>query len=576
MTNSGDFILTAKKHMYIFILIEKSSSMSYSQHLKSNETVRKIASIIKDLGQNYTDYEFKTEVLIFSNDADNQASLGDAYRDLNGYLSASKGVMQSINGIAAPAIILISANSISEDYDQELSRIKSNKWFLAARKIAIVLDESVNSKQLYSFTGDSDAVLTIKDKDIEILRRIIKPIDVTSSGIGIQKPYNFQKTESANVTLTDTSDDSYTKGISECKDHPREEGFTYEATYPKNHAIERPLLQKLKLLESRLEHRHDELQQIRERYDHPNQCSFLGIGYHPTIDDLHKEIGRHVKETKEIEEEIVTTKAYLNAETVYSSVFAPSEVKRTSNIIVQLYLHKKDETDLVSLLANEAQKDAERRSYTPLSLKLNNGDKVDIEFNIYGQEHLLSERKSLIWSGSFTKCSFRYFVPANIDVNALYCEANLMVNGAIIGEMCFTIQIVGYPRNLNSEIISHRFNKIFVSYAHADTQIAEALVLAYKSQGMEVFFDKQSLMPGEIFEEIIFDRIDSSDVFVLCWSQNAAASDYVIKEKNRALLHAYPQKSVKDATLKIIPISIQPKADLPEDMIDIYHFANIE
>lgn len=44
-------------------------------------------------------------------------------------------------------------------------------------------------------------------------------------------------------------------------------------------------------------------------------------------------------------------------------------------------------------------------------------------------------------------------------------------------------------------------------------------------------------------------------------TKNAAASDYVAKEKGRALLRAYPQLSQRDATLKICPISIEPRAE---------------
>lgn len=56
------------------------------------------------------------------------------------------------------------------------------------------------------------------------------------------------------------------------------------------------------------------------------------------------------------------------------------------------------------------------------------------------------------------------------------------------------------------------------------------------------------------------------------WSKNAAASDYVAKEKGRALLRAYPQLSQRDATLKICPISIEPRADLPSDTKEVYNF----
>ena len=257
---------------------------------------------------------------------------------------------------------------------------------------------------------------------------------------------------------------------------------------------------------------------------------------------------------------------------VYSSIFAPAEVKRKSHLQVQVYLHLYEESEKVKSLAKESDKNAERRDYIPLSLKLKKGDKVDVEFNVYGETRLMSERKSIIWQGSFTKCSFDYFVPKDIDVEELSCEANLFVNGAMIGEMRFLTQIVEFPRNLNPEILSHRFNRIFISYAHQDAQQIKLLALAYKAQGVDYFYDRDSLAPGDVYEEKIFDYIDSSDLFVLCWSKNAAASDYVAKEKGRALLRAYPQLSQRDATLKICPISIEPRADLPSDMKEVYNF----
>lgn len=257
---------------------------------------------------------------------------------------------------------------------------------------------------------------------------------------------------------------------------------------------------------------------------------------------------------------------------VYSSIFAPAEIKRKSHLQVQVYLHLYEESEKVKSLAQESDKNAEKRDYIPLSLKLKKGDKVDVEFNVYGETRLTSERKSIVWQGSFTKCSFDYFVPKDIDVDELSCEANLFVNGAMIGEMRFLTQIVEVPRNLNPEILSHRFNKIFISYAHQDAQQIKLLALAYKAQGVDYFYDRDSLAPGDVYEEKIFDYIDSSDLFVLCWSKNAAVSDYVAKEKGRALLRAYPQLSQREATLKICPISIEPRADLPSDMKEVYNF----
>ncbi len=274
----------------------------------------------------------------------------------------------------------------------------------------------------------------------------------------------------------------------------------------------------------------------------------------------------------QLDEYIALKEDAINVSDVYSSVFAPAEVKRKSHLQVQIYLHLYEEVEKVKSLAKEADKNAERRDCIPLSLRLRKCDKVDVEFNIYGESRLMSERKSTIWQGSFTKCSFDYFVPENIDVDELSCETNVFVNGAMIGEMRFLTQIVDTPRNLNPEILSHRFNRIFISYAHQDAQQIKLLALAYKAQGVDYFYDRDSLAPGDIYEEKIFDYIDSSDLFVLCWSKNAALSDYVAKEKGRALLHAYPHLSLKDATLKICPISIEPRAELPSDMKEVYNF----
>lgn len=263
-------------------------------------------------------------------------------------------------------------------------------------------------------------------------------------------------------------------------------------------------------------------------------------------------------------------------EDVRSSAFAPAEVKRASHFLVQIYLHLEEEEQQVAALAAESDRNAQRREYLPLQLKLKDGDKVDVEFNVYGSDRLMSECKSMIWHGSFTKCSFRYFVPADLDVGQLSCEALLSVNGIPVGEMQFVTDVVDFePRRLHPEIVSHTFKRIFISYAHEDVRQVRHIALAYKAQGVDYFFDRDTLEPGDIYEEKIFSYIDNSDLFILCWSENAARSPYVAREKSRALSRAYPQCSFDEARLKIFPISIEPRTGLPADMKEIYNFVEV-
>lgn len=260
---------------------------------------------------------------------------------------------------------------------------------------------------------------------------------------------------------------------------------------------------------------------------------------------------------------------------VCCSVFAPSEVKKKGHLLTQVFLHMQEETGKVANLALEADKNAQRRGYEPLQCRLKKGDKVDVEFTIYNEYKLYSQRKSIIWQGHYTKCSFDYFVPSGIDLFELSGEVLLSVNGALVGELRFLTEIVEEPKVVYARMNVQTFKNIFISYSHEDSQKVKGLALAYKAQGVDYFFDRDKLKAGDVYEEIIFDYIDKADLFILCWSANAAKSDYVEKERHHAMRRAYPQTSLENAKLKICPLSIEPRAALPSDMKDIYNFEDI-
>ena len=263
-------------------------------------------------------------------------------------------------------------------------------------------------------------------------------------------------------------------------------------------------------------------------------------------------------------------------EIIYSSIFAPSEVRQKSHMLVQVYLHLYEETEKIKVLAQESDRNAERRDYIPLQCKLKKGDNVDVLLNIYGETLLMSDKKIVVWQGSFTKCSFDYFVPKDIDVDELSCVALLSVNGVPVGEMRFITQIVEVPRQLNPEIIAHKYSKVFISYSHQDESKVKFLHEGLELGSVPHFFDRKYLKAGDVFPQVIQDYINSADLFILCWSENASKSEYVQKERLQALERAFPQvQPEKAAKLRIYPMSIEPHAELPGDMKNYYHFGEI-
>ncbi len=262
-------------------------------------------------------------------------------------------------------------------------------------------------------------------------------------------------------------------------------------------------------------------------------------------------------------------------DSVYASVFSPSQVKERSHMLIQVFLHLEYESDKVTLLASEADRNAQRRGYEPLKCKLKQGEQIDIELKIFGEQLLKQERRTVIWRGIYTKCSFDYLIPQNLGLDDLSCEITIYRSGVPIGDLRFLTMIVENPRNLNAEVKTRQYNKIFISYSHKDSDRVKSLALAYKAQGTDYFYDRDNLMAGDVYEEKILRYIDKADLFILCWSENASKSEYVQKERARAMLHAYPFKKMCDATLRIYPISIEPRAELPSDMSGIYNFEEI-
>ena len=80
---------------------------------------------------------------------------------------------------------------------------------------------------------------------------------------------------------------------------------------------------------------------------------------------------------------------------------------------------------------------------------------------------------------------------------------------------------------------------------------------------------------GDVYPLKIREYINSADLFILCWSKNAVESDYVQLERQQALALAFPQKDMEQETLSIHPISIEPHADYPTDMKEVYNFEEI-
>ena len=108
--------------------------------------------------------------------------------------------------------------------------------------------------------------------------------------------------------------------------------------------------------------------------------------------------------------------------------------------------------------------------------------------------------------------------------------------------------------------------KAFISHNKADKEQARTLAGLLIEQGESVWFDEWDLRPGDSLTGGIEEGLDSSDVFILIWSEAARQSKWVGTE-----LRATIRRRVDDASLRIVPLMLDA-TPLPRLVADFVGF----
>lgn len=253
---------------------------------------------------------------------------------------------------------------------------------------------------------------------------------------------------------------------------------------------------------------------------------------------------------------------------VNTCVYAPAEVQLKKSFIIRVYIYLPDEQDEVDTKVHHTDPLAVKKDYRPLDLPIKQGDRISVQLSLSEGVECKVSMKSVIWRNRYTDCSF---IAKLIDSELENIEgcAYVFVNDIPAGEMIFTIDVVdNQPDGRYTKVETHRFSKIFISYAHQDADKVKGIAEGCRMLGADYFFDTHTLHAGDIFPEIILRYIEQADLFVLCWSKNAAKSEWVQRERQHALRLIHEEKS----SLCIYPLCLRPTAPLPTDMSDKYHF----
>jgi len=250
---------------------------------------------------------------------------------------------------------------------------------------------------------------------------------------------------------------------------------------------------------------------------------------------------------------------------VEGRVFARERMKPGRRAGVRFFLHLPGQIGEVRQMAAEADPRATEQSATTLGARLAPGDRVTVALSVE-LASVADPVRTKTWRGQPLPFDFVVTAPA-AGFEEVYADIAVYLNDQPIGKVGWMIfEDTGdapAPPATERQALN-RYRQAFVSYSSRDRAEVLRRVQGLRAAGVEVFMDLLDLKPGERYAELLQTEARGADLFVLCWSKNAAQSEWVKKEALWALEHARRSTDRRPDLRPIVLGPPPPPAPWPE------------
>lgn len=150
---------------------------------------------------------------------------------------------------------------------------------------------------------------------------------------------------------------------------------------------------------------------------------------------------------------------------VQSSVFAPKEVERGQPFLIQVAIHKPEDSDMVEIMAREADGSTSLRNPLRLKLKLKANDRIDLalRFDSVGKDDFKAKRtrEFFYWDNEPRFTNFTVFVSEQCLSKSCIAMIKICVNKLPAGDITFRSDVVDQmPQNKEAaEILFENYDK---------------------------------------------------------------------------------------------------------------------
>ena len=198
MPGLDDYAPAVRKVMTLFYVIDTSGSMQGSKIGQVESALEEVMQTLQEISDESDDAEIKIAVLEFSTGASwvtpepvspegyrfktfeacGVTDLGAACKELDKKLSRNE-FLQTGAGAYPPVILLFSDGGPTDNWESGLEALKKNNWYKRSIKIAFAIGDDADRDILARFSGSSETVLDVKNKDQ--LRLMIEKASVITS-----------------------------------------------------------------------------------------------------------------------------------------------------------------------------------------------------------------------------------------------------------------------------------------------------------------------------------------------------------------------------------------------------------
>lgn len=219
------------------------------------------------------------------------------------------------------------------------------------------------------------------------------------------------------------------------------------------------------------------------------------------------------------------------SEVCFSAVYN-KEAERDTCISIDVIMYEPDFRSAVELVLNNLDNGQEKQSGvfrtaigTVVTVELTSPD-IKIDDCII----------DMPWYGKYLDFSFLIDVPADYARKQIRFTASIFFGGIPATRLKFVVNCQK-AKDENIQLLREDIKSAFVSYASKDRQRVAGLIQGMQAvrRDLNLFFDVENLRTGEQWEKRIYSEIDKKDYLFLCWSNNAAKSNWVDTEWRYAL-----------------------------------------